>query len=107
MQTQMPCVFSQNSGWRMSLRIRFTPSPVAKPNDSCWLARYALLPTSYSSMKRAHSLTRLRLPPGTAPLGGIADGGSIVMIATHDSGTRASCTHTIDLTDYPPSRKEQ
>ena len=42
-----------------------------------------------------------------ATLGGIADGGSIVMIATHDSGTRASCTHTIDLTDYPPSRKEQ
>lgn len=37
-----------------------------------------------------------------ATLRRIADGGSIVLIATHDQGTREACEYVIDLADFPP-----
>lgn len=35
----------------------------------------------------------------------IADGGSIVLIATHDRGTRDACAYTIDLADHLPDTR--
>ena len=35
----------------------------------------------------------------------IADGGSIVLIATHDHGTRDACAYTIDLADHLPDTR--
>ncbi|WP_256728842.1 ATP-binding cassette domain-containing protein [Microbacterium oleivorans] len=37
-----------------------------------------------------------------ATLRNIADGGSIVLIATHDQGTREACGYVVDLADYAP-----
>lgn len=37
-----------------------------------------------------------------ATLRSIADGGSIVLIATHDHGTREACEYVVDLAGFPP-----
>lgn len=36
-----------------------------------------------------------------ATLRHVADGGSIVLVATHDQGTRDACTYTVDLAAHP------
>lgn len=40
-------------------------------------------------------------------LGAVAQNGAIVLIATHDPGTRAACTRIIDLADVAPHQSEQ
>lgn len=42
-----------------------------------------------------------------ATLQRIADGGSIVIIATHDHGTRDACAYTVDLADHVPYPQER
>lgn len=49
-----------------------------------------------------------QLDPRTAgtindTLGAIASAGSIVLVATHDPGTRASCARILDLADFAPT----
>ena len=41
-----------------------------------------------------------------ATLRSIADGGSIVLIATHDKGTREACEYVVDLADFPPRAED-
>lgn len=41
-----------------------------------------------------------------ATLGAVAQAGTIVLIATHDPGTRAACTRVIDLAEFSPVRDE-
>jgi lipoprotein-releasing system ATP-binding protein len=40
-------------------------------------------------------------------LGAVAQNGAIVLIATHDPGTRAACTRVIDLADVTPQQSER
>lgn len=49
--------------------------------------------------------TTARTVNGT--LRSIADGGSIVLIATHDQGTRDACQHVVDLADFPPRLEDR
>lgn len=39
-------------------------------------------------------------------LGAVAQGGAIVLVATHDPGTRAACSRVIQLEDYAPATPE-